>query len=81
MKFIPETHVVRTKLYIYVFMYVYLQLFVGALMSYLPYLRLFAHSGFQRILRCVLFCFSSSCVTYVASFSVLSIFDCPFGIL
>ena len=28
-----------------------------------------------------LFCFSSSCVPYVASFSGLSIFDCPFGIL
>jgi hypothetical protein len=26
-------------------------------------------------------CFSSSCVPYVASFSGLSIFDCPFGIL
>ena len=30
---------------------------------------------------CVVFCFSSSCVLYVASFSGLSIFDCPFGIL
>ena len=28
-----------------------------------------------------LFCFSSSCVSYVASFSGLSIYDCPFGIL
>ena len=28
-----------------------------------------------------LFCFFSSCVPYVASFSGLSIFDCPFGIL
>jgi len=28
-----------------------------------------------------LFCFSSSCVPYVASFSGLSIFDWPFGIL
>ena len=28
-----------------------------------------------------LFCFSSSCVPCVASFSELSIFDCPFGIL
>jgi hypothetical protein len=27
-----------------------------------------------------LFCFSSSCVPYVVSFSVLFIFDCPFGI-
>jgi hypothetical protein len=32
---------------------------------------------------CVMFliCFSSSCVPYVASFSRLSILDCPFGIL
>ena len=28
-----------------------------------------------------LFCLSSSCVPYVASFSVLYIFHCPFGIL
>ena len=28
-----------------------------------------------------LFCFSSSCIPCVASFSKLSIFDCPFGIL
>jgi hypothetical protein len=28
-----------------------------------------------------LFCFSSSCVPYVASFSGLSILDCPFSIL
>ena len=27
---------------------------------------------------CVVFCLSSSCVPYVASFSGLSIFDCPF---
>jgi hypothetical protein len=30
---------------------------------------------------CVYFVFSSSCVPYVASFSVLSNFDCLFGIL
>jgi uncharacterized membrane protein len=32
---------------------------------------------------CVVICFpfSSSCVPYVASFSGLSILDCPFGIL
>ena len=30
---------------------------------------------------CVVFLFCFSCVTYVASFSGLSIFDCPFGIL
>ena len=34
-------------------------------------------------LYCVvfLFCFSSSCIPYVVSFSGLSILDCPFGIL
>ena len=49
----------------------YLCLFVGGLMSYLRYLCLFAHSGVQYIVCCVfaLFVF------------VLSIFDCPFGIL
>ena len=33
--------------------------------------------------HCVVFfvCFSLSCVPYAASFSVLSIFDCPFGIV
>jgi hypothetical protein len=56
---------------------VYLQLFVGGLMSYLRYLCLFAFSGVQYIVLC----FSSSCVPYVASFSGLSNFDCPFGIL
>ena len=33
----------------------YLQLFVGGLMSYLRYLCLFQHSGVQHILSCVLF--------------------------
>jgi hypothetical protein len=46
-------------------------------MSYLRYLCLFAYNGIQQILCCVL---SLSCV-YVASFSGLPIFDCPFGIL
>jgi len=50
-------------------------------MSYLRYLYLFAYSGVQHILCCVLFSFSSSCVPYVASFSELSIFGCPFDIL
>jgi hypothetical protein len=47
-------------------------------MSYLRYLCLFVHGGVQHILYCafVLFFF-----VYVASFSGLSIFDCPFGIL
>jgi hypothetical protein len=60
----------------------YLCLFVGRLMSYLRYLCLFAHNSDVHQILCVfLFCFSSSCVPYVASFSGLSIFDCPFGIL
>jgi hypothetical protein len=44
---------------------------------------LFPHCCIQHILYCVvfLFCFSSSCVPYIASFSGLSICDCPFGIL
>ena len=56
-------------------------LFVGELVSYLRYLCLFAYSGVQHILCCVFLrlvytmlpvslCFSSSCVHYVASFSV-----------
>jgi hypothetical protein len=48
---------------------------VGRLVSYIRYLRLFAHSLVQHILCCA-FCFlSSSCVPYVDSFSGLSIFD------
>ena len=50
-------------------------------MSYLHYLCLFAQSGVQHILCCVLFCLSSSCVHYAASFPGLSFFDCPFGSL
>jgi hypothetical protein len=50
-------------------------------MIYLRYLCLFAHSGVQHILCCVLFSFLLPCAPYVASFSGLSIFDCPFGIL
>jgi len=46
-------------------------------MSYLRYLCLFVHSGVKHILCCV---FVLSCVPYVASFSCLSIFDCPFVI-
>ena len=46
-------------------------------MSYLRYLRIVQH-----ILFCVMFllCFSSSYVTYGATFLSLSIFDCSFGI-
>ena len=46
-------------------------------MSYLRYLCLLAYSGVQHILFC--FVFLSSCAPNVASFSGLSIFDCPFG--
>ena len=42
----------------------YIQLFVGGLISYLSYLCLLAYSGGQHILCCVFF--SSSCVHYVA---------------
>jgi len=52
------------------------QLFVGGLVSYLRYLGLFAHSGFQHILWYFL-----HCVRYATSFPRLSIFDRPFGIL
>jgi len=62
----------------------YLQLFGGGLMSYLRYL------CFTCALLCpthivLCFCFFvfffASCAPYVASFSGLSISDCPFGIL
>jgi len=46
-------------------------------MSYLRYLCLFEYSGVQHILCLFQFFFFSSCVHYVASFSRLSIFDCP----
>jgi hypothetical protein len=48
-------------------------------MSYLRYLCLFGYSGVQHIMLWL--CFSSSCVPYIASYSGLSLFDCPFGIL
>jgi hypothetical protein len=57
-----------------------LQLFVGGLMPYLRYLFLLAHSYVQHILCCIFVLISSSCVPNVASFSGLSIFNCPFGI-
>ena len=70
----------------------YLQLFVGELMSLPPAVCRRAHVLFTLfVFVCVLmsttycvvflFCFSSSCVPYVASFSGLPIFDCPFSIL
>ena len=53
-----------------------IRLFVEGLMSFLRYLCL-------SNTYCVVFllCLSSSCVLYVASFSGLFIFDCPFHIL
>jgi hypothetical protein len=68
----------------------YLQLFVGGFMSFLRYLCLFAYSGVQHILCCVLFFLyvSSSCVLCTQCnqllwivHSWLSILDCPFGFL
>jgi uncharacterized membrane protein len=50
-------------------------------MSYLRYMCLPALSCVQHILCCVFVCLSSSCVFYVADFSGLSIFNCPFDIL
>jgi hypothetical protein len=47
-------------------------------MSYLRYLCLFVHSGVHYVL-CWVFISSLFCVPCVASFSGLSIFDCPFG--
>ena len=46
-------------------------------MSYLRYLCLFAYSGVQHILRCVLFNLSSSCASNVASFYGLSVLIAP----
>jgi len=60
----------------------YLQLYVWWLMFYLRYMCLLAHSGVQYILcSCWVVFFSSYCVPYVASFSGLSISDCPIGVL
>jgi hypothetical protein len=56
----------------------YLQLFVGGLMSYLRYLCLFANSGVQHILCCV---FALFVLVLLPFFSGLSIFDCLFDIL
>jgi hypothetical protein len=49
----------------------YLQLFVGGLMSYLRYLWLFTYIGFQHLLRCVFVLF------YFVLCTLLSICDCP----
>ena len=46
-------------------------------MFYLRYLCLFAYSGVQHILCCILFCFSSSCVHYAGNVSGLSSLIAP----
>jgi hypothetical protein len=53
----------------------YLQLFVGRLMSYLRYLCFFAYWVVQHILCCVFIFLSSSSVPFVDSVSGLSIYD------
>ena len=57
----------------------YLQLFVGGLMSYLRYFCVYVSIVVSNT-YCVpyLFSCSSSCVLYLASFSGLSFFDCTF---
>jgi hypothetical protein len=45
--------------------FVYLQLYVASLMSYLRYLCLLVHSDVQRILCFVLLCLSSSCFSWL----------------
>jgi len=51
-------------------------------MSYLRYLffclRIVVSNTYGVVF---MFCYSLSCVPYIASFSGLSIFDCPFGII
>jgi len=49
-------------------------------MSCLQSLYLLTYRDIQHILCCVFVLFLSSCVPYVARFSGLSIFDCPFAI-
>jgi hypothetical protein len=46
-------------------------------MSYLRYLCLFPHIGSNTYCAVFLFCFPSSCVPYVASFSGLFLFCFP----
>jgi hypothetical protein len=61
----------------------YLQLFVGELMSYLCYLICFGIVVSNTY--CAVFCFiclrHGFCVPNVVSFSGLAILDCPFGFL
>jgi hypothetical protein len=48
-------------------------------MFYLRYLCLLAYGGVQHILGCIIVWLFFVCVTHVASFSRLPIFDCPFS--
>jgi hypothetical protein len=57
------------------------QLFLKGFMSYLRYLFCLRIVMYNTYCVVFLFCLSSSCVPYVASFSGLSIFYYPFGIL
>ena len=56
---------------------IYIQWFLGGLMSYLRYLCLFAIVVASTYCIVCLLWFSSSCVPYVASFSGFSIVYCP----
>jgi hypothetical protein len=55
--------------------YMHIIIIVNSFLTGAQYLCIFAYSGVQYILCCVLFFF----VPYVANFSRLSIFDCPFS--
>jgi hypothetical protein len=57
------------------------QLFVWGLISYLRFCVCLRIVVSNTCCVVFLFCLSWSCVPYVASFSGLSIFDCPFGVL
>ena len=58
----------------------YLQLFVGGLMSYLPYLCLLAYSGVQHILCCVFYFVSLRLVYPILPVSLAShFFIAPYG--
>jgi len=66
----------------FVMIYIYLQLFVGGLMSYLSYMCLFAHSGVQHILCCVFVLFVFTLCTLCCQFLWIVYFlIAPVGIL
>jgi hypothetical protein len=68
----------QTCVYFYCSSIISIIRFTSSCLSYLRYLCLFTYSGVQLILCCVGLFFLC---TLVANFFVLSIFDCPFGIL